>query len=102
MTTYQRLSKVQRNFVVAVFLAWLAGFLSTLTGRPLAAFIVLCISILVMLAAFIYFYRSARCPHCGEKLWLKVGRIVPLGPFKPKVLQCPSCGVSVHEKLAEA
>lgn len=101
MTIYQQLSKVQRNFGVTVFLAWLAGFLSTLTGRPRIALIVLCISLGVMLVAFIYFYRSARCPRCGEKLWLKVGRIVPLRPFKPKVFQCPSCGVSVHE-LAEA
>jgi hypothetical protein len=101
MTIYQQLSKVQRNFVITVFLAWLAGFLSTLTQIPVLALAVLCSSLVVMLVAFIYFYRSARCSHCNEKLWLKVGRIVPLGPFKPKLTQCPSCGVSVHE-LAEA
>ena len=97
MSIHERLARVQRKVVVTVLLSWLAGFLSTLTQRPQLAFFVLCASIIVMLGALFYFYQATRCPQCGKRLWLHVSKIVPLGPFKPRLDHCPSCKVSVHE-----
>jgi hypothetical protein len=100
MTLYETLAKAQRNFLVAVFAVWLLQFLAVVTMPRQGALLVNCAAITVMLLAFVYFYRSARCPRCSAKLWLLVSRLVPMRPFKPKLSNCPSCGVPAHEPAA--
>jgi hypothetical protein len=96
MTILEYLSGVQRRSVLAILGAWCAGVVAMLLLRPSIALPVLYSSLLAMLATFVYFYRAAHCPRCGAKLWLRMSRIVPIGPFKAKLAQCPSCRVSVH------
>ena len=101
MTIRERLARTQRNFVATFILAWLAAFLSTATGRPQLVLLVFCAAIPVMLGAFVYLFRSARCPRCTKRLWLLLHKLVPFSPFRPRLNHCPSCGVSVGES-AEA
>ncbi len=100
MTIRDLLARTQRNFIVTIFLAWLAGFMAMVTRAQLAL-LAACASLAIMLAAFVYLYRSARCPRCAAKLWLLLYKLVPLGPSRPQLNHCPSCGISVSES-AEA
>ena len=96
MSIYTKLASVQRRLIAITLLAWLAGFLSILSLPPRITLVILCASIAVMLGALVYFYQATRCQRCGKRLWLHVSKIVPLGPFKPRLDYCPSCKVSVH------
>jgi hypothetical protein len=78
MTTHQYLSAIQRNVVTTTFLAWVAGVVVMAKQRPDVALAVCCVSMAVMLGAFLYLYRSARCQRCGESLWLRMHRIAPV------------------------
>jgi hypothetical protein len=97
MIIRELLARKQRNFIVAVFLAWLASFAAMVTLRPQSALLITCAAIAVMLAAFVYLYRSARCPRCATKLWLLLYKLVPIGPFRSHLNHCPACGASVSE-----
>jgi hypothetical protein len=101
MSIHQQLARAQRRSVAIVFLAWLAGFVSTLTQRPQFALAVLCAGIAVMLATLAFFYRASRCPGCHKSLWLHASKIAPFRPFKARLDHCPFCKVSVYES-AEA
>ena len=101
MSIREQLAKHQRKFGLTVLTAWAAGVMAMITLPSQLALIAQCIAIVVMLAAFVYLYRSARCPRCSSKLWLSLHKLVPLTPFKPRLNHCPACGVSVSDS-AEA
>src|SRR4249919_1990282 len=97
MTIRELLARKQRNCMISIFVAWLAGVLASAALRPEWALFVLVTTLSVMIAALVYLHRSARCPRCAAKLWLSQHKMVPLGPFRPKIDHCPSCGISVSE-----
>ena len=97
MTIRELLAKIQRTYVAVVFLAWVAGSTAMVVARTQIVLIVAVGAITVMLAAFVYLWRAARCPRCGARLWLSLHKLVPVGPFPPKLNRCPSCGVSVSD-----
>jgi len=100
MTIRERLARIQRKFVAVVFLAWVASLTAMVVAPTQVALMVGVAAIAVMLAAFVQLWRAARCPRCCAKLWLSLHKLVPAGPFPPKLNRCPSCEVSVGE-LAE-
>ena len=100
MTILDTLAKAQRNFIVAVLAAWLVGPIAMVTVPPQLAVQVGFGAIAVMLAAFGYLHRASRCPRCHAGLWLSLHKLVPLGPFRPRLNHCPSCGVLVSERAA--
>ena len=97
MTIRELLARIQRKFVALVFLAWVAAWAAMLMARPQTALLASVAAIAFILAAFVYLWRSARCPRCAARLWLLLHKLVPFSPFQPKLNHCPSCGVSVSE-----
>ena len=97
MTIRELFAKVQRNFVFVVFLSWAAATLAMSTLQLPWGLYADCAAVAVMLAAFVYLYRVARCPRCGAKLWLSLNKLAPLGPFRPRLNNCPSCGTSADD-----
>ena len=100
MTILDTLAKAQRNFIVAVLAIWLVGLIAMITVPPRLVVLVSFGVIAVMLGAFGYLHRTTRCPRCHAGLWLSLHKLVPLGPFRPRLNHCPSCGVSVGERAA--
>ena len=98
MTIRDLLAKAQRNFIVMIVVTWLAFLLVSFWLPPRHTLFFICVFFVFIAAAFVYLYRSARCPRCDAKLWLSLR---PVYSFGPKLNHCPSCGVSVNE-LADA
>lgn len=97
MTIREFLASTQRNFIVAVLLAWLASPVAMVTLPPRAALLVTGAAMAVMVGAMLYLYRAARCPRCAARLWLSLYKLVPVGPFRTRLDHCPACDVPVTE-----
>ena len=100
VSIHEYLSRVQRRTVTAAFLIWLAMFLAGFSGRPRLALGVSIAAFALLVGLAIYLYRGSRCPRCGTALLFNLHKLVPLGPFKPRLHHCPSCGVSMQEPAA--
>lgn len=101
MTLRSHLVRIQRNFVAAVLICWLASVVGFLLTRPSSAVLVFIAAAAAVIASGVYLYISARCPICDAKLWLSLQKLAPFGSLRPRLNHCPSCGVPAGDS-AEA
>jgi hypothetical protein len=94
MSIVERLRRKQLQHLAAMLSVALLNMVAYLTHSIPLILASLVLVLATMVGSMLDLYISARCPKCGYKLWLVVAKIAPLWLFKPRIHQCPSCGLS--------
>ena len=94
MSIVERLRRKQLQHVAAMLSVALLNMAAYLTHSITLIFASVVLVLAVMVGSMLDLYLSARCPKCGYKFWLVAAKIAPFCLFKPRIHQCPSCGLS--------